>query len=170
MSSIAANIILNGEAANFAVFLNAYHECSDEIRAVVDEMARIIGNRESTAEDREEAAATLIEALFPGVTGGTCERFAQNMRTHGCEIRSELDAEEETFAHRLRHAMEVKGFSQQQLAALIGVSQPAISNLLNRTCRPQRGTVEKLAHALGIKPDELWPALEPQLAAATGTT
>jgi transcriptional regulator with XRE-family HTH domain len=46
--------------------------------------------------------------------------------------------------------------TQEQLAAAIGVGQPAISMMLNRNCRPQARTVKKLADALGVEIEELW--------------
>jgi transcriptional regulator with XRE-family HTH domain len=52
--------------------------------------------------------------------------------------------------------MERKNISQAELAKAIGVSQPAISLLLARKCRPQRRTVEKLAEALNVETRELW--------------
>jgi len=50
--------------------------------------------------------------------------------------------------------------TQEALAAKLGVGQPAISNMLNRQCRPQRRTVLRLAQALGISPEELWPGFQ----------
>ncbi len=39
-------------------------------------------------------------------------------------------------------------------------SQPAISQMLNRNCRPQKKTILRLAQALDVLPQELWPDLE----------
>ncbi len=47
--------------------------------------------------------------------------------------------------------------SQVELAAAIGVGQPAISMMLSRNCRPQRRTVECIARALEVTPNDLWP-------------
>jgi lambda repressor-like predicted transcriptional regulator len=158
-TTITANKILNAEATQFAMFLNAYHECSEEVRAVVDEMAGIIVDPEATDEDRWHAASTMVEALLPGLTTETSEGFVNTMQSGAAKkIRQELDVEEETFANRLRQTMEEKDVSCSRLAELTGVSQPAISNLLTRKCRPHRGTVEKLAKALRVEPDALWPA------------
>jgi len=49
--------------------------------------------------------------------------------------------------------------TQEELAEKTGVGQPAISNMLNRQCRPQHRTVRRFADALGISPEELWPPL-----------
>jgi len=56
--------------------------------------------------------------------------------------------------------MARRGMTQEALAAKLGVGQPAISNMLNRQCRPQRRTVLRLAQALGISPEELWPGFQ----------
>jgi transcriptional regulator with XRE-family HTH domain len=53
--------------------------------------------------------------------------------------------------------MEERGVTQTELAERIGVGQPAISNMLCRQCRPQKRTVEKIAAALEVAPEELWP-------------
>ena len=44
-----------------------------------------------------------------------------------------------------------------RFAAAIGVGQPAISMVLTRNCRPQRRTVEKIAKALDVSAEEVWP-------------
>ena len=72
-------------------------------------------------------------------------------------VSKRMDLEEETFANSLDGHMKSKGISQVELAAAIGVGQPAISMMLSRDCRPQRRTVEKLARALGVPPNDLWP-------------
>ena len=58
---------------------------------------------------------------------------------------------------RVRKLMKVKGITQEDLANAAEITQPAVSNLLTRGCRPQRRTVEKFAGALGVNPSELWP-------------
>ena len=35
--------------------------------------------------------------------------------------------------------------------------QPAVSMMVNRTCYPQKRTVEKIASALSVEPEDLWP-------------
>lgn len=73
---------------------------------------------------------------------------------------ADLDREEEEFATRLQKLMIEKGVTQQQLAEKLKVGQPAISNMLNRQCRPQRRTIYRIAGALGVNPEELWPNIE----------
>jgi transcriptional regulator with XRE-family HTH domain len=53
--------------------------------------------------------------------------------------------------------MDKAGLTQEQLAEKIGVGQPAISMMLKRQCRPQKRTVQRLAEALGVAAEELWP-------------
>jgi len=71
-----------------------------------------------------------------------------------------LNAQEATFAQRLRELMEAKRISQQELADRVGCSQPAISQMLHRRCRPQKKTILKLAEALNVPAHELWPDIE----------
>jgi transcriptional regulator with XRE-family HTH domain len=56
--------------------------------------------------------------------------------------------------------MEAQGLSQAELAAKVGIGQPAVSMMLNRACRPQRKTVLRFAEALGVRPEELWPRFQ----------
>jgi transcriptional regulator with XRE-family HTH domain len=72
----------------------------------------------------------------------------------------QMDSQEALFADRLRQIMKDKNITQQELAARIDCSQPAISQMLNRKCRPQRKTLDKIASALRVDVRELWPDLE----------
>ena len=56
--------------------------------------------------------------------------------------------------------MDEQGMTQSELASALGLGQSAIANLLSRNCCPQRRTVVKLAKALGIAPDDLWPCAQ----------
>ncbi len=156
--TITASSILRTETTQFAMFLHAYRECSPAIREVVDEMTEILVDSDATEDDRMMATTTIIEAIFPGLSMDMMEDFSNGMQlSTSVKIRNELDAEEETFAERLRTIMETKGVSQEQLALLTGVGQPAISNMLKRQCRPQRRTIVRLAQALEVAESELWP-------------
>jgi len=140
------------------MFLHAYRECSPAIREVVDEMTEILVDAEATEDDRLMATTTIIEAIFPGLSVDMMEGFSNGMQSSSAvNVRVELDAEEATFAERLRAIMEAKNVSQEQLALLTGVGQPAISNMLKRQCRPQRRTIVRLAQALDVAESELWP-------------
>jgi transcriptional regulator with XRE-family HTH domain len=68
----------------------------------------------------------------------------------------ELDAEEESFAERLKDLMADRGLTQTDLGKMIGVGQSAISNMLNRNCRPQQRTAVRLATALDVPVESLW--------------
>jgi lambda repressor-like predicted transcriptional regulator len=146
----------------FATCLCAFRECSDEIQAMIVEMASIANDPEATPDEREAAVATIAEALFPDGDGGPPGvdlEESESLDVQGPEkaILEALDAEEATFAKRLAALLREKQMTQVQLAESIGVGQPAISMMLSRKCRPQRRTVEKIAGALGVAPNDLWP-------------
>jgi lambda repressor-like predicted transcriptional regulator len=146
----------------FATCLCAFRECSDEIQAIIVEMAAIANDPGATPEEREAAVATIAEALFPAGDGGALGVDLEASESHDAEgpeksILDELDAEEATFSERLAALLREKQVTQVQLAESIGVGQPAISMMLARRCRPQRRTIKKIAGALGVAPDELWP-------------
>ena len=134
-----------------AKFLRAYVECSDEIQAGIREMLEILNDPSTDEDDRDMTLATLADALFPDPherpLGVDLEEWEKH-DTKSDEARAalqELDREEETFAARLRDLMAGRRITQEELAAKIGVGQPAISNMLNRQCRPQRRTILRLA-------------------------
>ncbi len=150
-----------------AKFLRAYLECSDEIQAGIRGMLEILNDANTDEHDRNMTLITLADALFPDPRDGGLGMDLEESEKLGAgfseEMRStleEMDREEETFAARLRNAMEEQGINQEQLAAKTGVGQPAISNMLNRQCRPQRRTVLRVAEALNVTPEELWPGFK----------
>jgi transcriptional regulator with XRE-family HTH domain len=71
-----------------------------------------------------------------------------------------MNTQEATFAQRVRELMETKRISQQELADRVGCSQPAISQMLNRSCRPQKKTILKIAEALQVQAQDLWPDID----------
>jgi predicted XRE-type DNA-binding protein len=151
----------------FADVFRAYSECNDAVQEVIRDMVEIVNGTESTAEEIDAALLTIAEALFPSPQSGSlgedldeCEETApQRIRTK----LEEADADEAAFAERVNGLLEKKQMTQGDLAAAIGVGQPAVSMMLSRNCRPQRRTIEKIATALGVSESEIWPARkEPQ--------
>jgi lambda repressor-like predicted transcriptional regulator len=147
----------------FAKYLRAYLECSEEVQAVIREMAEIAGSPDADEQEREMALGTLVEALFPDYEGGLgmaieeAEKLCAKNTPEGRQAAAELDAQEQAFADRLRRAMQDRGLTQTDLARRAGVQQPAISMMLTRNCRPQQRTIARLAAALNMSPEDLWP-------------
>lgn len=151
-----------------AKILQAYLECSSEIQAGIREMLKVINDPNVDPDDREMALYTLADALFPspyqGKPGMDLEELEREGGASSGEMRQvaeSLDAEEATFADRLQKIMKERNLTQIALAELVGLQQPAISNMLRRQCRPQRQTVLRFAQALGVDPAELWPGFTP---------
>jgi transcriptional regulator with XRE-family HTH domain len=150
-------------------FLGVLIECSDEVQQVVVSLLNVVKDLRTTPAERQRALMTIADALFlnPCEEDGqyghdlaaseayTAARSAAQAR----EVRK-MNAQEETFAQRLRELMTAKQISQQELAERIGCSQPAISQMLSRMCRPQKRTILKLAEALNVHPRELWPDID----------
>jgi lambda repressor-like predicted transcriptional regulator len=146
----------------FATCLCAFRECSDEIQAMIVDMSSIAADPEAAPEEREAAVATIAEALFPSGDDGPPGVDLEASESLDAEEPEKaaldaMDAEEAAFSERLGAILRQKQVTQVQLAEGIGVGQPAISMMLSRKCRPQRRTVEKIAGALGVTPEELWP-------------
>jgi lambda repressor-like predicted transcriptional regulator len=155
--------LLKQEVSQFATLLHAYQECSSEIQAIVDDMVNIIVSPESTPDERDHATDAVIEALFPSLVVDVLSHFDNvRVRPEFTEAGKELDEQERHFAETVKRLMDERGITQQKLADETGVTQPAISNMLNRQCRPQQRTVAKFAEALGVEVEELWPSLGKQ--------
>ncbi|MBY0521780.1 MAG: helix-turn-helix transcriptional regulator [Gemmataceae bacterium] len=146
----------------------ALEECDEDLRK---EAIILFGQLRSGKLDEHERYATtalLAEILFPNTDGKgfpgldlvEAEEIAKKTSAEAKAVLAQMDAEEDLFAKRLHATMATKGLTQAQLAAAIGVGQPAISMMLQRNCRPQKRTVVKLAEALGIAPEELWPDIK----------
>jgi hypothetical protein len=141
--------------------LRAFMECSSQIQQGVLKMAQIINDPNTDQDEKMAAGDTLMEALYPRYIGEELgmdlEQYDTIQREIDSEIERELDQETDTFAARLAALMEQQKMTQQDLANLIQVGQPAISMMLARQCRPQRRTVERIAKALGVEVKDLWP-------------
>jgi len=124
--------------------LAAIAECDDEVREAVLRMVGVVENPQATPAERQHALATIADVLL----------------LKPDDDEGQTPSQQAAFADRLRELMTEKCVTQQELAQRIGSSQPAISQMLNRNCRPQKKTILKLAEALSVQPQELWPDLE----------
>ncbi len=142
----------------------ALHECDDELRAEAIELFKQLGSDELDKEARDSTLALLAEILFPdadnkGVPGlDLCEaeEIAAETSPEAKETLAAMDKQEAAFAQKLRELMARHKMTQAELAEKAGLGQPAISMMLNRSCRPQRKTVMKFAQIFGVEPQELW--------------
>jgi len=155
VASVAGDHVTMEELKAFAKLLRPYLSRDEEDREGIASMASIAIDPDATDDEIEGALETLREGLYP--TDPVDLEIGREPEPDEENISKLMDLEEETFANRLDHHMKAKGISQVELAAAIGVGQPAISMMLSRDCRPQRRTVEKLAMALGVPPNDLWP-------------
>ena len=145
--------------------LHALQECDPKLREVALELFDQLNTDDLDTEQAHATTALIAEILFPnadqaGIPGldlEEAEKIAPTVDPSAGPILAEMDRQEATFAERLRTAMTEKGFTQAELAAKVGIGQPAVSMMLNRACRPQRKTVQKIAAALGLADEQLWP-------------
>lgn len=146
----------------FAHVWRAVKESSDEVQQVVQEMLEIVNDPEAEMDDRQMAIDTIDEALFPTTRNGgfgiDLEDLEEDDRREAGQLVEEMDREEATFADRVKELLDEKGWTQQDLAEAIGVKQPAVSMMLSRDARPQQRTVIKIAEALGVASESLWPS------------
>jgi lambda repressor-like predicted transcriptional regulator len=144
----------------------ALKECDDELRAVAFELFEQLASGELDPGQEESTLALIAEILYPnadpnghpGLDLSEAEAIARNETPEAGPILDAMDRQEASFAERLAEWMEKRGVTQAELAEKVGVGQPAISMMLNRSCRPQKKTVRKIASALGVTPEDLWPS------------
>ena len=166
MSTSTADI--NTTAADlqrFAPLFQAYLECSADLQIHARQLFKILGDPSTDEDERALAAMTLADVLFSNFHEGElgsdleeCEEQAKESPESRATLEC-MDLEEATFAERLRAAMEECKMTQVELAERIGVGQSAIAMMLQRQCRPQQRTVARMAVALGVTADQLWPNL-----------
>jgi len=140
---------------------------SEQFRGTVLSMLEIIEADETSLADRRRAVSTIRDALQLhesrasfSVSLNALELGAAHRNRSIDYLASEQDSLQARFAVRLKELMKAKAISQSQLASRVGCSQPAISQMLIRQCRPQRSTIMNLAAALDVEPTELWPNLD----------
>jgi transcriptional regulator with XRE-family HTH domain len=150
-------------------FLARLAECSDAVQQVVIKLLGVIKSPDTTPAERHRALMTIADALFinPDETDGgygqdlaVSESYAAAKVPRLAREVEKMNTQEAAFAQRLRELMQAKRISQQELADRAQCSQPAISQMLNRACRPQKKTILKLAEALNVQACDLWPDID----------
>lgn len=148
--------------------VRALMECDPKLRDAAIELFEQLGSGDLDAEQTYATAVLIAEILFPntdhngmyGLDAEEVEKIEVKADPSVGPVIAKMDQQEATFADRLRRAMEERGTTQSELAAKVGIGQPAISMMLKRECRPQRRTVEKIAAALDVPPEHLWPGIK----------
>lgn len=149
-------------------FYTALMECSDSLRVDSKRLMAIMDAPSASPDDKGRAWHTLLDQfrLLPDTEGrygmdlGSSESDAAERFPALAREVEKMDSQEAQFAEYLRQIMKDKHITQTQLAERINCSQPAISQMLNRKCRPQRTTLDKLAVALQVDVRKLWPDIE----------
>jgi lambda repressor-like predicted transcriptional regulator len=157
--------LLTAALQSAAPIIVALEESDHELRRGAIELFKQLNSGQLDAEACHATTALLAEMLFPeadpnGIPGFDlveAEEIARATDPEASDVLARMDEEESVFARRLGELMQMKGLTQEELAAKVGLGQPAVSMMLNRSCRPQRKTVLRFAQALEVEPQELWP-------------
>ena len=138
-----------------------------QVRQTALGMLRIFEDPKSTREEVIRACSTIRDAFNVAESRepyGTviAEGRASNAIRNAMGDRNEarLDTQESAFWEKVLRLMRSKSITQMQLAERLCSTQPAVSQMLKRRCRPQRSTIMNLAAAFDVPPQELWPELE----------
>lgn len=146
----------------------AMAECDEELRIEALGLFKQLASGELDEEQRFATTVLLAEILFPnsdhhglpGLDLMEAEEIASDISPEAKDVFARMDQEEAVFAERLRELMAKNQLTQTKLAEMIGVGQSAISMMLQRNCRPQKKTVLRLAEALDVTPEILWPNIK----------
>jgi DNA-binding Xre family transcriptional regulator len=141
-------------ALSFARLFKAYLELTDSHQVALRRVIEIVNDEQADLDERERALDAIVDALSPHTFPFPGNSHDHNRSVH---LQGEMDNEEATFAARLKALLAMKKVTQIELAKRIGVRQSAVSMMVNRSSRPQRSTVEKIARALVVAPEYLWP-------------
>jgi len=156
----AERTLTNTAVLQFAAMKSAYDGCSAEVQLIITEMIKIVSDPDVSSSDKIHATEVIVEAMLPSLTTDVRElEQCHQMSEEGKKLEESLILEEVKFVERVQSLMDQKGLSQVELANRMGVTQPAVSNLLKRHGRPQRRTIARIAEALNVHPKELWPGL-----------
>ena len=115
----------------------------------------------SVSEEQRRRADNAVLAVLRKADGGAMavrvlsqeDRLSPEQRA----LRGRMDQEEAQFVERLSRLLAERQVTQAELAQRMGVGQPAVSMLLARKCRPQPRTLGRIADALGVRVEDLWP-------------
>jgi DNA-binding XRE family transcriptional regulator len=151
--STGNNVLKIGE------ILRAFFQLDARTQQEVQEQMKRFKDPQTSEAERERAEKVLVTVLRSAGNNQAGRVISRNERfSPAHHVRTaQLEQAEAAFAATLARLMAERQLTQAQLAERIGVGQSAISMLLKRRCRPQRRTLGKLAEALGVTVEELWP-------------
>src|SRR5262249_20622251 len=159
-SPMSAHPSHSNHAAKLSDALQAFFQLDARAQQEIQEQVKRLGDPQTSPAERdcvEKMLAARLQSAPDRYHAGRVvsreERFSSAQR----ELRAHMEQVEAAFAATLARLMAERQLTQAQLAERIGVGQSAISMLLKRRCRPQRRTLGKLAEALGVPVEELWP-------------
>jgi transcriptional regulator with XRE-family HTH domain len=147
--------------------LVAITESSAQVQGKLLAQIEVLENPRADDSEKQRAYGTIRNAL--GLQA--CQDLLE-LDIDQCELRSVVKesgaaymasgskSQQSVFYEKLEILLNSKRLTQSELAARLGMSQPAISQMLTRKCRPQRATILRIAAALEVDPQELWPDLE----------
>ena len=140
--------------------LQAFFQLDAATQQEIQEQVKRLSDAHTSAAERDLTEKTLA-AMLHSAAGKPAARpvLSQDERFGPAhhELRAHMEQAEAAFAATLARLLAERQLTQAQLAERIGVGQSAISMLLKRRCRPQRRTLGKLAEALGVTVEVLWP-------------
>src|SRR5262249_24565561 len=113
-----------------------------------------------SAEQRREAEKAVLGLL--GLANehkpsARVVKWEEQLSPEQRALRERMDQQEAEFASRLSRVMAERRMTRAEWAQRRGGGQSAVAMLLSRKCRPQPRTLGKIASALGVSVEELWP-------------
>jgi lambda repressor-like predicted transcriptional regulator len=149
-----------GTELSASAILAAFLGLAEGQQVTIRKRVSVAIDPERTAEQRRKAETAIVAALRLSTDArGSARPLSDEERLSAAHraVRERVDREARLFADTLARLLAERQMTQGELARRIGVGQSAISMMLSRQCRPQPRTLGKLADALAVPVEELWP-------------
>lgn len=142
---------------SLTLFESLKPEDRHELKEMLDEFLEC-----EDAHERAEVALSIVELIAPEGYFRLEDSVDVDAWVSSDEVtRAAMDnlREKKTlFSGVVRKLIAKHGMTQAQLAEKLEVTQPTVAALVSGQHKPQPKTLKRLADALGVQPEELWPA------------
>ena len=109
------------------------------------------------ADERDEIALAIVEIVMPKLMGVNHDPGMTASLDEDVDLQAEksVSGYHANIGHEIRKRREAKRMTQERLAELSGLPQSHICRLEIGKHAPTRKTIEKIATALGVSPQEI---------------
>lgn len=153
--------MFEGRRSAVSILSKAAESLKSEDRAALRDMLCELLDA-TDPEVRQEVLVSIYELLAPPGYADTTsssglDEWIESSDESVRRATARLAQQKVQFAATAKRLLAERGLTQEQLAQQLGVTQPTVSDLLAGKHKPQPKTLGRLADALGVAVDDLWP-------------